>query len=247
MKSRHGKIPAFNVQTIIDKKNRMIATAEITTEANDINELKNNLDDLKEQLDIVPETIKADKGYANLKEIKEIEEDSKTQCFIPIPKNNKKEEDKKTGIKFTYDKENDEYQCSQGKKLKLKRKNRKLKKIFYNVYQCEDCKECPLKSKCTKSKIGRNIYINVVQDWIDNYKKRMQKTKSKEKNKERKTIVEHPFGTIKWMMDIFHFLLTGKAKVQIELDLYTTAYNFKRLINIDKMELLLQKAENYTW
>ena len=75
----------------------------------------------------------------------------------------------------------------------------------------------------------------------------MESDEAKEKIKERKTIVEHPFGTIKRMMGKLHFLLTGKEKVQIEFDLYTTAYNFKRLINIDKMELLLQKAENYTW
>ena len=75
----------------------------------------------------------------------------------------------------------------------------------------------------------------------------MLEPKSKKRIKERKTIVEHPFGTLKWMMGKFHFLLTRKEKVQIELDLYATAYNFKRLINIDNMGLLLQKAENYTW
>ena len=89
---------------------------EITTEANDINELKNNVDNLKEQLDIEPEIIEADKGFANLNEIKEIEENSKTKCYVPIPENKKKKDDKTNGITFTYDKENDEYECSQGKK-----------------------------------------------------------------------------------------------------------------------------------
>jgi hypothetical protein len=45
--------------------------------------LKNNIDNLKEQLDLVPETAVADKGYANTKEIKEIEENTKTKCYIP--------------------------------------------------------------------------------------------------------------------------------------------------------------------
>ena len=51
MKSRDGWIPGYNGQTVIDKKNRMITVGEISTEANDINELKNNVDNLKEQLD----------------------------------------------------------------------------------------------------------------------------------------------------------------------------------------------------
>jgi hypothetical protein len=67
-----------------------------------------------------------------------------------------------------------------------------------------------------------------------------------EKVLERKTVIELPFGTIKWMMRKFHLLLTRKEKVQIEIDLYATAYNFKRLLNIDTMDLLMQKAENYS-
>lgn len=247
MKSRHGKIPAYNGQTIVDKKHRMIILSEIRTETCDINQLKDNIDDLKEQVDIEPEILDADKGYANYKEIKEIEDNSSTKCFVPSVKNNKKEEDKKAGIKFIYDKEKDEYKCSQGKRLKLIQKNKKLRNNLYNVYQCSECNKCPLKAKCTKSKKGRSINRNIIQDWIDKYKKRMLETKSKERVKNRKTIVEHPFGTIKWMMGQFHFLLTGKEKVQVEFDLYATAYNFKRLINIDKMELLLVKANNYTW
>lgn len=247
MRSRDGKIPAYNGQTVVDKKNRMIATAEITTEANDTNELKNNLDDLKEQLDIVPETVEADKGYSNLRDIKEIEENSGTKCFVPSVQNSKTERDKESGIKFTYDKEKDEYQCSQGKILKLKSKRTKRRGNFYNAYQCTDCDGCPLKTECTRSKKGRLIRRNVTQSWIDKYKERMLEAKSKEKIRERKTIVEHPFGTLKWMMGKFHFLLTRKEKVQIELDLYATAYNFKRLINIDNMEILLQKVGNYQW
>lgn len=245
MKSRGGKIPAYNGQTVVDKKHKMIATAEISTEANDINELKNNLTDLKEQLDIVPEIAMADAGYANLKDIKEIEENSKTKCFVPTPKNAKKEEDKKAGIKFKYNEETDEYVCSQGKKLKLIKKTKKSRGNEYKIYQCTECDDCPLKQKCTKSKIGRSIQRNVSQDWIDDYKKRM--SKSKDKMKERKAIVEHPFGTIKWIMGKLNFLLTGKEKVQIEFDLYATVYNLKRLLNINNMQILLQQAENHAW
>jgi transposase len=247
MRSRDGKIPAYNGQTIIDKKNKMIAVAEITTEPNDLNEIKNNHAYLKEQLDIVPGTMEADKGYANTNQIKEIEENSETKCFVPLQNSYQKEEDKKAGIEFTYDEQNDEYKCSQGKTLKLKTKNKTRRSHLYNVYQCTECKQCPLRIKCTKSNIGRIINRNVIQSWIDKYKGKMQETKSKEKIKERKTIVEHPFGTLKWMMGKFHFLLTGKEKVQIEFDLYATAYNLKRLINIDNMELLLQRVENYSW
>lgn len=255
MKSRDGKIPAYNVQNIVDAEHKMIALSEISTNTNDFHELKKNFDALEEQLDIIPEIIEADTGYANLQEIKEIEEREieingeikHTKCYIPLPKNAKKEADKRNGIEFIYDKEKDEYTCSAGKKLKLLQKNKKDKNNHYDVYRCKTCQDCPLRAKCTESKIGRTVYRNTIQDWIDGYKKRIKKAKAF--IEERKTIVEHPFGTLKLMMGKFHFLLTGKEKVQIEIDLHSTVYNLKRLIkiNTDNFGLLLQKVQNYQW
>jgi len=65
--------------------------------------------------------------------------------------------------------------------------------------------------------------------------------------KQRKTIVEHPYGAIKMIMGKFCFLLRKKHKVQIEVDLYSTVYNLKRLINIENMQDLLKKVEKYHW
>jgi hypothetical protein len=79
-------------------------------------------------------------------------------------------------------------------------------------------------------------------NWISG-SRRMEK----EKVKQRKTIVEHPFGTMKMMTGKFCFLLRKKHKVQIEVDLYATAYNLKRLINIENMEYLLQTIGKYNW
>ena len=247
MKSRDGKIPAYNGQIGVDAKNKMIVLGEISTSPTDINLLKENTDNLKGQLDIEPDEIEADKGYGNLADIQNIEESSNTKCFIPIQENKSKKKDKKNNIEFKYDPENDQYVCPEGKSLTLKQKNLKRRQLTYNVYHCKDCQECPIREKYTESKKGRFIKRNINQQWIGKYKERMLKPKSKEKTKERKELVEHPFGSIKWMMGKFCFILTGKEKVQIEFDLYTTVYNLKRLINIEDMELLLKKAENYAW
>lgn len=106
---------------------------------------------------------------------------------------------------------------------------------------------CPLKNKCTTSKTGRAIRVNIHQQWINGYKQRLAKPENRKKIKERKTIVEHPFGTIKLIMGKFCFLLRKKHKVQIEVDLYSTVYNLKRLINIENMQDLIRKVEKYNW
>jgi hypothetical protein len=50
--------------------------------------------------------------------------------------------------------------------------------------------------------------------------------------KERKSIVEHPFGTIKRTMDAGYCLTKGKGNVSGEFALTFLAYNMKRVINI---------------
>ncbi len=48
----------------------------------------------------------------------------------------------------------------------------------------------------------------------------------------RRETVEHPFGTIKWMMGVPRFLLRGIKKAKAEMALGVMGYNLKRAINI---------------
>ena len=57
--------------------------------------------------------------------------------------------------------------------------------------------------------------------------------------KQRKSIVEHPFGTIKWMMGTPRFLLCGLKKAKAELALSVLSYNLKRVISIQGAQTLL--------
>jgi transposase len=57
-------------------------------------------------------------------------------------------------------------------------------------------------------------------------------TDNPEKVKSRKSLVEHPFGTIKRWMDQGSFLTRGLEKVRGEMSLTVLAYNLKRVISI---------------
>ena len=61
-----------------------------------------------------------------------------------------------------------------------------------------------------------------------------------EKFKLRKTLAEHPFGTIKRWFGYTHFLLKGLTKVRCEWNLITLAYNLKRVLNLVSIEKLMQ-------
>ena len=55
----------------------------------------------------------------------------------------------------------------------------------------------------------------------------------------RKTLAEHPFGTLKCRAGYRHFLVRGLAKVRGELGLMVLCYNFTRVLNIIGLERLV--------
>lgn len=59
----------------------------------------------------------------------------------------------------------------------------------------------------------------------------------------RKTIVEHPFGTIKRWCDGSYLLLKGKIKATADLSLSFLAYNMKRAINMVGINVLIAKIQ----
>lgn len=244
MRSRDGKIPAYNVQIAVDAENKLIADSEVVNDQTDLTVLPQMIESIKEELGQVPESIPVDRGYNNPDVIEKIEkQEDGLQIYAPQEITSRDKEE----IKFTYDADKDEYTCSANKRLVLKQRNKKKNKSLANMYQGIECEGCPLRSKCTTSKKGRTYYRYVNQVWRDEYKTRMKTKQGRANASLRKTIVEHPFGTIKCMMGKIPLFLRGLKNVATEIDLYTTAYNLKRLYNIEKFDILVAKMVNYNW
>ena len=246
VKGRDGKFAGFNVQVGVDTKGHYIMADRVTNDSNDMQQLRECVKSVEEQTGIKPKEVSADKGYSNTTQILEIEKDGQTQCYVPLI-GTKREELEKGGISFNYDKETDTYICSQGKQLKLFTKNAKDREAYYDIYKCFDCEKCSIRNQCSTSKTGRIVKRNTNQDKIEQYKEKIMGEYAKKKINERKCVVEHTFGTIKYLMGKFNFLLKGKNKAQIEFDYYTTAYNLKRLINSSPITNLTIKMNNFNW
>ncbi|MBU1298994.1 MAG: IS1182 family transposase [Bacteroidetes bacterium] len=243
MKSRDGKVPAYNVQIVVDETNRMIVDSEVSQESNDVRQLSAMIDSLKEEVGKIPKEAYADKGYYNPDMIEEVEREQGIEVYVAIPETKKSEEK----IVFTYDEEKDEYECSGGKRLKLEQRNKKKRSSYANMYRGEHCSECELKSDCTKSNKGRTIHRYHNQGLRDSYVKKILSVEAQEKMKIRKTLVEHPFGTIRCLMGKIPLLLRGVFKVSTEINLYTTVYNLKRLMNVERIDNLIKRIKAYSW
>ncbi|HXR04701.1 MAG TPA: transposase, partial [Verrucomicrobiae bacterium] len=86
------------------------------------------------------------------------------------------------------------------------------------------------KSQCTRNKANRTITREENEGLMEAMAARMKAQPWKFKL--RKTLAEHPFGTIKRWFGYTHFLLKGLEKVRCEWSLTTLAYNLKRVLNL---------------
>lgn len=250
MKSRDGKIPAYNVQVAVEEKNKFIIDSEVVTDENDYGMLEEMVKSIKEETGEYPEEILADAGYQNpdiIETIEKIETEenisAEINCYVPIARSQREKEE----INFSYDVEKDEYLCSEGKRLVLIARNKKKKNTRADVYQCKECSNCFIREKCTKSKKGRIYHRYHNQEWRENFKEKMKEQESVKKIKSRKGMIEHVFGSIKISMGKIPLLLRGIRKVSTEINLHTTVYNLKRLMNIDTIDNIIENMKQYIW
>ena len=144
--------------------------------------------------------------------------------------------------KGIYLKERNVFICPMGKIMPPKHyKKTDRTGIYYNYRACANC-TC----RCTKVKYRTFALRTKKKDFtkehnVDNlYVKQIYIAPDSAIIEQRKTLVEHPFGTIKRTMDARYLLTKGKPKVAGEFSLAFLAYNLKRAINIMGAKKLIE-------
>jgi transposase len=242
MRTGHQGIDmCYNVQIAVDSKHKLIVAHDVTNEANDLNQLASMAEQSKEILGVETLALTADKGYFNEEQIAKCEGNN-IKCYIPTPDYS---QNKSKGLftykDFIYDEKSDLYDCPGKEKLLPTIEVTKHGKPTV-IYRTKACKTCKLKSKCTTSKEGRRIYRNNYKEIIEVMQKRMKENPSIPQ--QRKSIVEHPFGTLKHAMGHGYFLMRGKEKVSAEISMSVLVYNMKRVMNIVGIPTLLTIIKN---
>jgi transposase len=243
VKPAHNLV-AYNTQISVDTKFKFIVATDVSTKGNDKQELHKMAKMSKENLELDKIKAGADSGYYSESEIKKCKDDN-IEPFTPIPKTKKADDkkDKFTKEDFTYNKEEDNYTCPNNQQLKKtnspQKKNDKINYIYKTTTAM--CKDCPLKEKCITGKTQyKRIYRWEHEEVIEKFKEDMQSDEAKKIIKQRGSIVEHPFGTIKRTLGWDHYLVRNKEKVSGENALIMFNYNFKRLFNIIGIVLFMK-------
>lgn len=239
IRTKEGTRAAYNAQISCDLKHKLIVATDVSSQSNDFKQLDNMYKNSKEMLlGKKPEEVIADAGYYSPDTIQKIEEDEQVNTFVAeLPEQTKGE--------FKYDKQKDEYTCSQGKRLKFEKQKLNTRGRQTRYYRCNECSGCTIKNQCTTSSKGRIKIRYINQDFRDSYREKMRDEQSREKIRIRKTIVEHPIGTIKLWLGKNPLLLRGIEKVKTEIRLVSLSYNLLRIYNIDGFSTLMSKLNNY--
>jgi transposase len=230
MRVGHGVEVSYNVQIVVDHKHKLVVEHEVVNEVTDQGQLSTMAKKAKETLGVESLEVVADRGYYNGEEVKTCEESGMT-VYVPRPNNSS---NLKRGLftkeDFVYEPEKDCYRCPAGKELSY-RFNSVEQGRAVRSYEIFGCNSCELKSKCSINKRGRRRITRWVNEAILEAMAR-RVAEHPEKMELRRCLAEHPFGTIKRVMNQGYFLMRGLTKVGAETSLTILAYNLKRVINI---------------
>lgn len=234
MKCQGKHLVGYNVQGVIDAKNHLLVVTEVINASCDQGQLAKMAEAANNELNIKGATLVADGGYFTNQDIKQCQEMGIEPHVSPGLYSPSERAGLYGKAEFTYDAEHNCYVCPNQAKLEYQGKNKKTG--FFSYRNRKACASCPLKSKCTESNY-RTITRWEHQECIERMLQEMKK--HPEKLKARKTLIEHPWGTIKWLLP-GGFLVRGLKKVGAEVSLAHWAYNFKRLLKVIGLEGLLK-------
>ena len=225
---------AYNVQTVVDAKHNIPIDYKVTNE-NDSKAMGSMLRRTKTILQTTDFTALYDKGYHTGSEIKTGQELGIT-LMVAIPEVASNAPDVNYNVaNFIYDEICDTYTCPQKEVLHTNgswyRKNRGKSFTQMKHYKTNACRTCPVKGLCTRNKDGRLIERSEHAPYIERNKLNIDANPAI--YKQRQSIVEHPYGTIKRQWG-FYYVLTkkGMKRASADVGMMFIAYNLRRIINI---------------
>jgi len=234
---------AYNLQSMVDSKNNLPIDYKVTNE-NDSKAMGNMVQRAKSILRTNEFTVLYDKGFHTGSELKTAQDlGVETIVAIPgVPSTSQAPDPLFNYEFFRYNREYDTYTCPHGQTLHTngswyKEKTSAGNIIWFKQYKTRACRNCPVRSHCTRSKKERLIHRS---EYADYYERNRTNTIEKEHlYKRRQAIVEHPYGTIKRQWG-YSYILTKKGinRASSDVGLMFIAYNLRRIGNILTMNVL---------
>jgi len=227
----------YTAQTTVDADHKLLIDYKVTNE-NDKKAMDTMLRRAKSILKTNNFTALYDKGYHTGSEFKTAH-DLGIDTLVAIPAIGRNSQAPNTAYNveyFKYHKTADYYRCPQGHKLVSNGNLYKARNYKFKQYKTSSCKNCPVRSQCTSSKVnGKIVQRSEYKQYIECNMHRVELLP--DIYKKRQAIVEHPYGTMKRQWG-FDYIITknGIQSASADFGLIAIAYNLKRILNILKQQ-----------
>lgn len=202
---------------------------------------------LKERFFELPNYIVADAGYGGEENYQAVLEDHERTPLITYAMYHKEQKKKFKRNPFfpanwPYQELKDTFLCPDGRKMIFRNYSIRTDKYgfkrYLKRYECEDCSNCPLRSKCTKAKSDKNREIQKNMNW-EYFKATIQQLLSEEETgklyRQRKIDVELAFGHLKACLGFTRFFVRGKQQTHNEIGFALMAVNLRKY-RLSKLE-----------
>ena len=231
MKSNHGGIIGYNMQTVVDDKNGLIVHSDVVQDKNDRCQFNAQISGAQRSLGRRCDVACGDTGYANIQELKPLHEQG-VKVIVPSQEQSQKEPRPFDREQFTYDRVRDCYICPQKHDLPYRKTDTHGRKRVYQIARAATCHECFHFGECTTAKQGRSVDRMFDEDLKKELEAQYERSDSQAIYVRRKERSEHPFGHIKHNLGARSFLLRGLCGVRAEASLLSTVFNMARMMTL---------------
>ena len=227
----------YNIQTSVDAKQHLIIDYDVINNSTDHHQLTKNALAAMQTLGVDELDVLSDKGFYVEKDVFDCEVNG-IRVFMPIPdafnpyKSVGVPEPEFYSDRFVYDAIKDVYVCPAGKEMPFWKRSNRGKGFDGRLYRSRLCDSCLVRGKCTRNRRGRYMFRGEYDGAVDRLRARLEASEGKVKCRLRRTLAEHPFGTMKRAFNQGYVLLKGLRKVRGEVGFTMLAYNMRRAINI---------------
>jgi transposase len=229
----------YNVQIAVDAKHDLIVEPAVVQDQNDFGQLHPMATAAQAQLPgAAPLHVVADAGYHEAQQLEKCEQ-AGIVTYVPAKGGTSGQAPGGQTVypkpAFNYDATQDQYRCPAGQTLTFgytAKTRGKTRRYYYHIAACG---ACTCRAQCTTAayrKISRLENETVVERQAARVAAKPQVVA------ERKTIVEHVFGTLR-LGGHDRFLCRGLAMVQAEFSLSALSYNLRRALNLLGVDKLL--------
>jgi transposase len=174
-----------------------------------------------------PHSVTGDAAYGTIENVAAVEK-AGIRAYIALPKH-----DERGPLfgknEFTYDAEKELYICPQGETLHRKGHDYKQRSIRYAA-KPSACNQCPLKTRCTKSKKGRWVRRSFEEEYLQRVRGYGDTEPYRKALRKRQVWVEPLFGEAKDWHGARRFRLRTLENVNAEALLIAAGQNVKRLL-----------------